>query len=71
MVRVGSYVGKKEYWLIKRITTIGHRNPLQVVDRIACDNLRNAEAQFKARNNFPKLMEKSDLTITEAKKWFV
>ena len=60
----------KEYWLIKNITTIGCKNALQIVDKLGAFSLREAEKDFKMRNNFVKLLEKADLTIVESKKFF-
>ena len=60
----------KEYWLIKRITTIGHKNTIQVVDKLNAFGLRKATADFKRRNNFKKLLVKADLTIVESKKYY-
>lgn len=60
-------MGKHEYWLIKRITTTGHKNPLQIEDRTTADTLRQAEREFKRRNNFERLLKKADLTICESK----
>lgn len=60
----------KEYWLIKNIKTTGHRNPIQIIDRHWAFNLREAEKEFKFRNDFKKLLIKSDLCICESRKWF-
>lgn len=60
----------KEYWLLKRITTIGCRNPLRVVDKLNANGIREAEVDFKNRNNFKKLLEKAELIIVRSERWF-
>ena len=60
----------KEYWLIKNIRTIGHKNSLQIVDKLNAMGIREAEKDFKNRNNFLKLLIKSDLTIVRSERWF-
>jgi len=60
----------KEYYLIKRITTTGHKNPIQIVDKFVCNGLRKAEEEFKRRNNFSRILKKADLTICESVKFF-
>lgn len=61
----------KEYWLIKTIKTIGVKNNILIVDKTNALTIREAEKEFKRRNNFKKLIVKSDLTIAESKIWFV
>ena len=60
----------KEYWLIKKITTTGHKNPIQIVDRLSALGLREVEKDFRNRNNFKKLLEKADLTIVRSEKYY-
>ena len=60
----------KEYWLIKHITTIGHRNSLQIVDQLNANGIREAEKDFKNRNNFKKLAIKCHLIIARSERWF-
>lgn len=60
----------KEYWLLKKIKTSGHKNPLQVVDILSSSGIREAERDFKIRNNFKKLLEKSDLIICISERFY-
>ena len=60
----------KEYWLIRYIKTIGHKNPFQIVDKLNAKGVRTAEQNFKKRNNFKKLLVKSDLIIVHSERWF-
>ena len=61
---------KHEYYLIKRITTIGHKNPIQVVDKTQANTLTQAEKIFKVRNNFSRILEKADLTICKSERFY-
>jgi len=61
---------KHEYYLIKRITTMGHKNPIQIVDRTTADTLRQAVEEFKRRNNFQRLLKKADLTICKSERFY-
>lgn len=44
----------KEYWLIKHITTIGHRNPFQIVDKLNVGESETLESQFNDSNDLNK-----------------
>lgn len=59
-----------EYYLIKRITTTGHKNPIQIVDKTTANTLRQAEEEFKRRNNFKRLLQKADLTLCRSEKFY-
>ena len=61
----------KEYWLIKNIKTIGHKNPLQMIDKVNANGLKEAEANFRDRNDFKKLLNKADLIIAKTEKLIV
>ena len=61
----------KEYWLIKDIKTTGHKNPLQIVDKVTARTIREAEKEFKRRNNFQKLTRKADLIIAKSERWII
>ena len=56
--------------LIRTIKTVGHRNPLQIVDKLSATGLRIADSDFQKRNKFKKLLEKGDLTIVESKRFY-
>ena len=58
-----------EYWLIKKITTIGHNNPIQIVDKTNAKNIKDAEEEFKSRNNFKTILRKAGLTIAKSERW--
>ncbi len=60
----------KEYYLIKNIKTIGSKHNLIVVDKVPASGLREAENDFKVRNNFKRLLEKGDLTIVKSEKFY-
>jgi hypothetical protein len=59
----------KEFYLIKHITTTGHKNPIQVVDKVQATTLTAAKAMFEQRNDFTRLFRKSDLEIAEIKQY--
>jgi len=61
---------KHEYYLIKRITTIGHKNPIQIVDKTNADTLKQAEEEFKRRNNFKRLLVKAELTLCRSERFY-
>lgn len=62
-------MGNHEYWLIKKITTTGHNNPIQIVDKTNAANIKEAEKEFKRRNNFKTILRKADITIAKSERW--
>ena len=63
----------KEYMLVavKIDPKSGTRTKLVVIDRLSASGLREAEADFKNRNDFQKLIPKNDLTIVRSEKYYV
>lgn len=59
----------KEYWLIKRITTTGHKDALQIVDKTNAKTITMAYKEFEIRNDFSKLLKKADLIIAKSERW--
>ena len=59
----------KEFYLIKHITTVGHKNPIQVVDKVQATTMTVAKKEFEKRNSFSKLLVKADLEICEIKQY--
>lgn len=55
---------------MKSIKTVGNRNPNKIIDRVIAGNVRVAEANFMERNNFKKLLEKSDITILKSERYY-
>ena len=60
---------KNQYFLIGYRTTIGKQG-YRLIDSTNANTLREAIKEFERRNNFKKLLEKHDLTITEAKRFY-
>jgi len=60
----------KEYYLIKKITTTGHKNPIQVVDKVIAQNKKEAIKEFIRRNKIPKILKKANLIVCLAIEWW-
>lgn len=62
----------KEYMLIatKIDPKSGTRSKLVVIDRLSARGLREAEADFKKRNDFAKLLPKNDLAIVRTERFY-
>ena len=61
----------KEYILVKSIRTIGHKNAIQILDRVTALNFREAKQDFKKRNNIQKELKKADLMVCEVREYWV
>lgn len=62
----------KEYMLVatKIHPKTGTRVKLVVIDRLSAGGIREAEADFKMRNDFKKLIPKNDLTIVRSERFY-
>ena len=60
---------KHQYFLIGYRTTIGKQG-YKLIDSTNENTLKGAIAEFERRNNFKKLLEKHDLTITQSVRFY-
>ena len=60
---------KYQYFLIGYRTAIGKQG-YKLIDSTSENTLKGAIAEFQRRNNFEKLLEKYNLTITKAERFY-
>lgn len=58
----------KQYILVSY--TMKNKSKMTIIDSLGALGLREAEADFKKRNDYDKLIKKGDLMVCEVKKYY-